>query len=516
MENIPATSEEPNGERSLHTDTLADSVLILIALMGVQRLVGFCRAVLFCRWLDPVELGQWDMAFSFLMLAGPLSVLALSSSLGRYVEHYRQRRKLRTLLKRTALACAALAASSALFVFAVRQWFSELVFGTPERTDLVGLLAGSLLAVIAFNYFYDLFAALRNIRLVALLQLLNGLVFAGLGVGLLLGWRCNAQSVILAYGGACAVSAAVGIWWLLRSWRILPEDGQPPPHRDLWSKLIPYATWILITSVLVNLFGVVDRYMILHYSSLSASKALVLVGQYHSSRVVPLLLVSVAAILGSMITPHLSHDWEAGRRDRVTARLNLLLKLFGFVLAAAGVMVLFVSPLLFGVAFQGKFAGGLAVLPWTLVYCTWFAMYAIIQNYLLCCEKARLASLAFLIGLAANVGLNLLLLPRLGLLGAVLATTAANLAVVLLVSAFNHLLGFRMDRGAWLVLALPLLIPLGPWVGLAFLLAIVLETFVSDRFLSREEKQQLAEGWRQYRARFRYRPLALKSAGESP
>ena len=39
----------------LRTDTLADSVLILLALAVVQRLVGFVRAVLFCRWLTPTS-----------------------------------------------------------------------------------------------------------------------------------------------------------------------------------------------------------------------------------------------------------------------------------------------------------------------------------------------------------------------------------------------------------------------------------------------------------------------------
>ena len=76
-------------------------MLILLALTVVQRLVGFVRAVLFCRWLDAEQLGLWDMAFSFLLLAAPLSVLAIPGAFGRYLEHYRQRGQLRTFLRRT-------------------------------------------------------------------------------------------------------------------------------------------------------------------------------------------------------------------------------------------------------------------------------------------------------------------------------------------------------------------------------------------------------------------------------
>ncbi len=84
--------EYPSAPAPLTTDTLVDSVLILLGLTVVQRLIGFVRAVLFCRWLDPGQLGLWDMAFSFLVLAAPLSVLAIPGVFGRYLERYRAAR----------------------------------------------------------------------------------------------------------------------------------------------------------------------------------------------------------------------------------------------------------------------------------------------------------------------------------------------------------------------------------------------------------------------------------------
>ncbi|KKL12469.1 hypothetical protein LCGC14_2535460, partial [marine sediment metagenome] len=358
----------PDKAAGLRTDTLVDSVVILLAMTGVQRLVGFCRAVLFCRWLDPEQLGQWDMAFGFLMLAGPLAVLALPGTFGRYVERYRQQGLLRAFLRRIVAACAALTALTVVVIYFGQRWFSELIFGTPGQTELVVLLALSLTAVLAYNFMIELFTALRNIRLISGMQMANSLIFATLGVSLLLGWRCAASSVVIAYGGACLACACGGSLWLRRIWKALPESAGGFAQGELWSKLIPFAGWMLAVSVLTSLFEIVDRYMIVHYSGGSAAAALARVGDYHSSRVVPVLLVSIAAMLGTMITPHLSHDWEAGRRDRVSARLNLFLKLLAFALIVGAVVVVFAAPLLFGVAFQGKFAGGLAVLPWTLTY----------------------------------------------------------------------------------------------------------------------------------------------------
>ena len=271
----------------------------------------------------------------------------------------------------------------------------------------------------------------------------------------------------------------------------------------LWARVTPFAAWVLLGSVLTNLFGVVDRYMIVHFSHTSAAEALDLVGNYHSSRVVPLLLVSIAAMLGAMITPHLSHDWEAGRREQVRARLRLFLKLFGFALNAGAVIVALAAPLLFQWAFRNKYPEGQTVLPWTLVYCTWFGMMLVAQNYLLCAEKAGLVSIALASGLGLNVLLNLILLPRYGLEGAVLSTTVANAVSLGLICLFNRRLGFHLDDGAKLILMLPILICFSPWLAALALAVVAVDAIWADRLLSPDEKKQLAEGLAEYHKRFR-------------
>ena len=231
--------------------------------------------------------------------------------------------------------------------------------------------------------------------------------------------------------------------------------------------------------------------MIVHWSGLSADEALAQVGNYHSSRLVPLLLVSVLDLLGTIIVPYLSSDWEAGRRQAVTARLNLMLKLSGLGMSLGAALVLLAGPLLFGVILGGKFAAGLAVLPWTLTYCAWFGILSIAQGYLLCTEKPGLVTLAHAASLVASIGLNLVLLPWLGLVGAVMAAAAANFLCLAVVLAFSRRLGFHIDRGSLLVLALPVFYPLGPWVTLLVWTLVALEAWQSHWLFSAEEKQRI-------------------------
>src|SRR6187549_1339532 len=101
---MTVTTERPTTPSAgMLPDTLAASVTILLVANLVQRSIGFGRGILFCRWLSPDELGTWDMAYSFLLLASPVVVLGLPGTFGRYLERYRQRGQLRTFLRRATV-----------------------------------------------------------------------------------------------------------------------------------------------------------------------------------------------------------------------------------------------------------------------------------------------------------------------------------------------------------------------------------------------------------------------------
>lgn len=488
--------------RGFRTDTLAQSVMVLLVMAALQRIIGFVRGVLVCRWLAPDELGQWDMAFGFLTLAAPLTVLGLPGSFGRYVEYFRQRGQLRTLVRRTALACLILTALSVCAISLLRTQFSQLVFGQTGDTQLVLAMALALVAVIAYNFLTELLNALRMARVNAVVQFFNSLAFAGLSILLLLTWQREATSLVTAYGLSCLLLIGGMLWFLGRQWHELPPDEAVSPHttsNSFWSRLLPFAAWIWVTNLLYNLFDVVDRYMIVHTSR--AADPLAEIGNYHSSRIVPLLLVSISTLMGTMLLPHLSHDWEAGRRGAVSARMNLALKLLGLLLFTGSIVILLASPWLFGIAFKGKFAGGMAVLPWTLTYCMWFGMATMAQMYLWCAERARLGCAALLTGLITNVVLNTILLPRYGLLGAVWATSAANAVALLLIYRFDMWKGMKLQRSVLLVSLLPITLGFGAWVALAALSAVAIAAIFTNQIFDVEERTRLNSALRGYRNR---------------
>lgn len=502
-------------------NTLAGSVMVVMAAAVLQRAVGFVRATWFCRRLDPQELGLWDASFGFLMTAGPLVVLALAGCLGRYVEHYRKRGRLRTFIRRTATAYAILAVSGTGVVLLAAEPLAGLLFNNPGQASTVRLLAGVLLTVTAFNFLYELMTALRRTAWIAGLQLANSVLFAAVGVGLLLIWKNAAVSVMLAYGSACAVTAAAALWGL-RGAPFADSAGETPlGHREFWPKILAFSASLWAASTVSNLFETADRYMILHLLPEGPAAALARLGDYHASRLVPTLMVSLAAMTAGIAVPHLSREWESGRRAAVGLQTRLLLKLFGGMLCLASAILLAAAPWVFGVLFAGKYPAGLEILPLTVTYCLWYAMFVILQNYLICSEKTWLAGAALAAGLGVNVALNGVLLPVFGLPGAVAATAAANLTALLILAAVCRRLGWQSDLGVAVVVALPLFALAGPLSLSAALAVSAAWAWYGKTLFSEDEKQVISNYLKQVvprrsRAGEATAPKVAAAAGRCP
>ena len=489
----PQNNTTKKSGSGLRAESLAKGISLLLVLMVFQRLVGFGRNILFCRWLSPEELGRWNLSFSMLMLAAPLVVIGLPGSFGRYAEHYRAKGQLKSFLRRTTGLTLILAMLGLTFLCTARGTTAWLFFGDATQTNLLLATVGCLVSVISFNFLTELFTSLRQLRTVSMMQFSNGLLFAVFGLSLIHYWDNTAYSIVVGYGLACFASCMLALIPLVKAWRTLDEELETPAQKQMWAKLLPFAAWIWFSDLLTNLFGAADRYMIVHFSHADPQQATEVVGQYHSSLVVPTLLIAVASMVASVVLPYVASDWEAGNRQKVAQRLNLAIKSFGLMGIAAGIAVLTCSTMIFGWALGGKYQDGLEVLPWALMFCTWGGMQVIARSYLLCIEKAGVATIGPLVGLIVNVVLNFLLLPRYGLHGAVWATTAGNIVTLLIAVTYCSKHGFALETGTLLVCFMPLCLLLPTPAATACVIGILFVSISRNWLISATEKTEYAK-----------------------
>jgi PST family polysaccharide transporter len=465
-----ALTEQALAHAELGETTLAQSVAYLFVMSIAQRVIGLVRGLLVCIWLTPALLGPWDLTNKFFFLASPLLVLGIPGSFGRYLEYYRQHGALRSVLRRTTLVCLVLCALGWLAFQIFAEPLAEVFFVQREKADLLQLAATCLLAVVAYNFLVEVLNALRLVRLNALIQFGQSVCFAILCVAGLAWWRADSTAVIVAYAAACGGMLLVGGIALARHLRKLPRDRVVLPQRELWAKLLPFAAWIWVANLLTNLFDSSGRWMLLRWTPNATEQVQdSLAGNYHVAQLIPGLMITLASMLGGTLLPYLARDWESRRRSRVSDTMNLAMKLLALALIGGSMIVLALKPLLFQVAFRGKFEQGEAILHLALAGCAWSALIAFIQTYLWCAERARYGCFSLAIGLAVNVLLHWLWVPSYGITGSMLATAVASLTVLGVLFAICVRAGMRLDRGTVGASLLPGLLLFGLWPAAAAL-----------------------------------------------
>ena len=487
---------DPPAPAAFVSDSIAIGLAFALILTISQRAIGFGRGLLFCRLMTDQQLGQWSMAWSYLMLLVPFAVIGLPGCFGKFTEHYQQRGQLRTFLLRVAAisCCTTFVISALIFVFP--SFTSELLFRDPTQVVLAYYLGIAIIAVSAFNFVGALLESLRQVRVVTVSRFISGISFAVAGVLLILLWQNKASAATFAFTISCLVGLLPALWVLWKHRAGLRNDGENLTHSTMWKRIAPYAAWMWATNLLSNSIEVSDRYMLLHWSSNSPELAQASVGQYHSGRVVPLVLVSIAAMLAGVLIPHLSQAWESNNKAKAQKQLNWSSKLISVSFTAAGIAILFAAPLLFDWVLQGRYNDGLAILPLTLVYCIWFGLMTVAQDYLWVAEKGKWATLVSGIGLLVNIAVNIVLIPKIGLPGAVIGTACGNGALVALMVLMNHRFGCSMNSGIWICSLLPLILLTKPLVGTGLLAAIALVCLFSNLILNNDEKQDFKKVYR--------------------
>ena len=434
----------------------------MLVLTVVQRAFGFLRNVLFCRLMSPADLGIWNLAETTLVLTAPLLVVGVPGCLNRYVEHYRVRGQLNAFIKRIFLVSGSLVVVGTTLMLAFQSQLVLLAFGDSNYRRTFTIIVGVVVIVVAYNLLDEMLVAMRRVRLVSFVRFGNSLAFNLLAIGMLVGTNLRADGVLVAYGLAYLVTLLCAAVYLKPVWGEIATSNKSLSHAKLWPRILPFAGFLWMTDFLENSFEAVDRYMIIHFSGLSDAHALELVGQYHCSRIIGVLLVSVANMFANILVPYLSEDWE---RDRslVSRKMNFTIKLVALAIVSVSVAIVSASPVIFNSLLDNRYSDGFQVLPCTMLYCVWFGITMLCHSYLFCAEKSWLPTIGIAAGLVTNLVLNTLWLPAYGLSGAVWATTLANLISLTLCLTFCWKHGMRVTSGLVTVVFLfPLILLLPP------------------------------------------------------
>lgn len=482
-------------------DSLAQGMTVALVLTLFQRLSGVIRSFLFCGVLDDEQVGLWSLAQTLIFSLAPLAVLGTTSTLRRYVEHYRVRDQLGSFLRITLGFAATLTLVGCLVLILGASFWSQVFFRESDLGHLVIWMAIGMVAIVLFNTLQDVVESLRFMRAASWMRLLHSVGFTIIGAAFVFLVQANVTWVAIAFLIASVV-ASYPAFPALRAARSQGAMGRLTAQpSEVWRRIGRYATWNCIISFVGNLFELTDRYMLQMLGEVDVHEAHAMVGQYHASRMIPILLIGFAQVVTNVLMPYFAAHWERGEIQEVNQKLDLTLKVTSITMTFGAAVILTLAPILFSVLYGDRYDAGLAVLPMAMTYCIWMSLFVIGEDYLWCCEKGGWATGALVLAVIANFGLNALFIPYFGLQGATVATLMANgIAWVLLLGA-GYRFGWKASP-AMLVLSLfPLVLSFGVMATLSSCLVLILLLW-RGWFFTPSERDSIDEYWQKALAKF--------------
>ncbi len=217
----------------------------------------------------------------------------------------------------------------------------------------------------------------------------------------------------------------------------------PAPHPLPLPPLIPEIApfwWGAGLNAIIGIgFGYADKLLVSLFLSFQ------MVSLFFVAERVTFLLKRLLAVPLQVASPEMTHRWESGRREELSREVGFLLKLqFALGLLVTAVVFVAAEAAVLIVA-SPAFLGAAGLLRTLTISVMLMAFYAPITALLRAIERIDLALLSDVIWLGLYVGLGMLLMPRLGLRGIVLAQVAASAATLL----WNVAAGQRAVHIAW-------------------------------------------------------------------
>lgn len=417
-------------------NTLVKGAGITAIAIVLSKVLTYLFRIVVARLEGPEAYGQLSLALMVASFAGTISLLAVNKSLKKYIPEFRvenEKRKIKGIVLSTLHITLPLSLLVSILLFLYAGFIAENIFESPELTLLIQILAwkpffSNLAAIyldttIGFNKIIYREVTRKIIQNAIQLIIATTLIIAGYGVaGAALG---SLTGVIIA--------AILGLYFLERKVGpvILSKVEPVYQHR----KVLKYSSPLIIAATISTVMSWADIALVGYFMD-DAS-----VGYYNAALPTAALVLIPLTAMSSLSVSGLS---ELAKRDSKNLETTLKTStywIFSLVFPTFLILSLFSSQtlnLLFGSDYT------VAATALTILAFGYLAngSVGLTSDFLKSSGHTKPIMYTTTAALITNIGLNILLIPIYGIMGAAIATASSIIALNLL----NYLIVWKLEK----------------------------------------------------------------------
>jgi len=395
---------------------LASMASWLVLARGLEMLNSVVVSIWIARHLGPADYGVLSYALTVFALARPLVGFGLSNMVMRDI-------------RLDPSQADAILGSTLLLRWLGTLIAASLVYGLVSLSSIdhpgfvwlcVTLILASLIAAPRGVEHY--FIATGRPRIFVLANLVNILIFAAIKITLILS-DAGVDAFVRAQAGEIAGMGVVALAAYARSGRD-PRDWRPTRR---WlvnylrrGRVLMFGGFALIVATKIDVVLVAEI----------AGKAEA--GIYAAAARISTMIYNVPVAFAAAVFPFLI-DLEKKNRPRYEETLQLVLDGLAAAALFAAISMTFLAKPLIGFLLGEKFLPSADILVIHVWVCLFIFTRAIVDNWLISREYDALQVRVHVAGVALNVGLNLLLIPHFGAIGAAYAVLLSFASATLIV-----------------------------------------------------------------------------------
>ena len=381
---------------------LSNTFLISLGTFG-SKLLTFVMVRFYTGVLTPADYGTADLIMQTANLLLPLVSLGITNGVFRFaLDRKEQRRSIFTIGFYTILV-------GSLILLAVLPLLSNSE-SLREYTLLIGVYTlASCLHSLCAQYI----RAEGKTALFAVQGVINTALVIGFNITFLLVFRMG------VFGYVMSVVAADGICTLFlvlreKLWKLW----LPKPEGQLWNAMLRYSIPLIPATIFWWITSVSDRYMVAYFLGTDAN------GLYAVACKIPTVLTLLSTIF--MEAWQFSAIQEAtGDREVHIRFYTQVWSAFLAVMVMAGSVIIVLCRLEIRILSTQQYYEAWKYIPTLSMAMVFSAFSSFMGSVYVVTEKSRLSLWTALWSALANIFLNFLLIPRIGIQGAAIATLAS-------------------------------------------------------------------------------------------
>lgn len=399
-----------------------------ISVVGVTdmfvRLKPFIFIPIISKTLGAGSYGAWTQIMITVSMLLPIVMLGMQFGLLRYLPG-KSREAARSELNSVLSLVSILSFVGAIVLIAMSDFLSTMFFGSMEFSFLVKLGGVYLITMSLREVFLSYFRSQEKMSVYSILVFLDAilslglalwLTFTGYGVSVLLLMLIllNTGLIITAY---MAASRDLGF--------IFPSL----PNLAL-SKYLKYSLPFLPMLWLLWVMNSSDRYFLGYFKTMAD------VGIYSACYGISYFVVNmIGGPVYLVFQPIIMRIWNSSSRESASALVNNIIKYVLFLTIPAAFLFSIIAKSVIPFLTTKDFTSGIIVIPLILLSYTFYTIAIFVEVMIYLTNDTKKLLFTYSIPAVFNLGLNAILIPQLGMLGAGIAT-ACSFALQFLCTVF--------------------------------------------------------------------------------